>query len=525
MDRRTILAIALSIIVVVGYSAVMKRLYPQSPIAEQGEESAPPVGATTPSRGAKEAVPPTPAPAPTAAVGGTATPLVAPPAEREAGIELANDWVTLTFGRRTGGLLSARLKRQVDEEGQPLELVAEVARFHSGQVVAGDGQVVEVVEARPAGRALNVRLADGTTLSWSLEDDSYLVRLKVVAVAPIRLVGPTGFSHKILSTRYYGNRGFAYGTAEGDEKAPFKKLKADRYIDGPIPWLLSEDKYFLQGWIPSIPIPHAGLLVRAGEEPDYTALLNLTAGETRFRVYIGAKEMDALQAADPIFAKRIHFGWFRVVAEPMFYLLRFIHRIIGSWGVSIILVTVLIKLAFFKLTHNQQVSMKRMQALQPQMQEIRTKYKKDPQRMQREIMELYKRNKVNPMMGCLPMVVQIPVFLALYNVLLNAIELRHAPFLYLPDLAAPDALFGHVAGFAVGPLPLIMGVTMWLQQQMTPTTMDATQARMMKFLPIVFTLMFFNFPSGLVLYWAINNLLTIGQQIIANREVAAAEAG
>lgn len=523
MDRRTILAIALSIVVVVGYSAVMTRFYPQQ--QQPGVESEVPTAPAAPPTASGEAVASRSSSVPSLANGGVAGGLVAPPAEREAGIELANDWVTLTFGRRTGGLLSARLTRHVDEEGKPLELVAEVARFHSGQVVAGDGRVVEVVEARPAGRSLDLRLADGTTLHWSLEDDSYLVRLKVVAAAPIRLVGPTGFSHKILSTRYYGNQGFAYGTDKGQEKVPFEKLEADRYVDGPIPWLLTEDKYFLQGWIPSISIPHAGLLVRVGEESDYTALLNLTVGETNFRVYVGAKEMDALAAVDPIFAKRIHFGWFRVVAEPMFYLLRFIHRLIGSWGVSIILVTVLIKLAFFKLTHNQQVSMKRMQALQPQMQEIRTKHKKDPQRMQREIMELYKRNKVNPMMGCLPMVVQIPVFLALYNVLLNAIELRHAPFLYLHDLAAPDALFGHVAGFAVGPLPLIMGVTMWLQQQMTPTTMDATQARMMKFLPIVFTLMFFNFPSGLVLYWAINNLLTIGQQILANREVAAAEAG
>ncbi len=529
MDRRTILAIALSIVVVVGYSAVMKRFYPQTPVVEQGEEPTAPTGATAPGQGMEQPAAATPAPAPVsvpaAAPGGSATTVVAPSAEREAGIELANDWVTLTFGRRTGGLMSARLKRQVDEEGKPLELVAEVARFHSGQVVAGDGQVVKVVEAKVADHTLTLRLADQTTLHWTLPEHTYLARLAVEAPGPIRLVGPTGFSTKILATRYYGNRGFAYGGAEGDEKVPFKKLKGDRFVDGPIPWLLSEDKYFLQGWIPDAPLSRVAFLVRAGEEPDYTALLNLPAGKSSFRVYTGAKEMDALQAADPIFAKRIHFGWFRVVAEPMFYLLRFIHRILGSWGVSIILVTVLIKLAFFKLTHNQQVSMKRMQALQPQMQEIRTKYKKDPQRMQREIMALYKRNKVNPMMGCLPMVVQIPVFLALYNVLLNAIELRHAPFLYLHDLAAPDALFGHVAGFAVGPLPLIMGVTMWLQQQMTPTTMDATQARMMKFLPIVFTLMFFNFPSGLVLYWAINNLLTVGQQILANREVAATEAG
>jgi len=142
--------------------------------------------------------------------------------------------------------------------------------------------------------------------------------------------------------------------------------------------------------------------------------------------------------------------------------------------------------------------------------------------MQREIMELYKRHKVNPMMGCLPMVVQIPVFIALYNVLLNTIELRHAPFLYLPDLSGPDALFGHIAGFSVGPLPLVMGVSMWVQQQMTPTTMDPTQARMMKALPIVFTFMFLNFPSGLVLYWTVNNILTVAQQAIVNHQMKTA---
>jgi len=521
MDRRTVLAIVLSLAVVVGYSEVMKWFYPPTP---EGETEVAPSPVETGGGAPDKVAPSASGGESTLAAGGAVGAVVAPGAEREEGIDLANDWVTLSFGRRTGGLLSARLSHHVDEEGKPLELVAEVARFHSGQVVAGDGRVVEVAEAELVDHSLSLRLQDGTRLRWSLDDHSYLAHLEIEAAAPIRLVGPTGFSHKILDTRYYGNQGFAYRTATGEEEVGFKKLEGDRLVEGPIPWLVSEDKYFLQGWIPETPIARVGLLVRPGAEPDYTTLLSVAGGSSRLRVYVGAKEMDALTAADPIFAKRIHFGWFRVVAEPMFYLLRFIHRLIGSWGVSIILVTVLIKLAFFKLTHNQQVSMKRMQALQPEMQQLREKYKKDPQRMQREIMELYKRNKVNPMMGCLPMVVQIPVFLALYNVLLNAIELRHAPFLYLPDLAAADALFGHLAGFAVGPLPLIMGVTMWLQQQMTPTTMDPTQARMMKFLPIVFTLMFFNFPSGLVLYWAINNLLTIAQQILANRAVEASGA-
>ncbi|RMF86013.1 MAG: membrane protein insertase YidC [Nitrospirae bacterium] len=520
MDRRTLLAIALSILVVVAYSAIMSRLYPPAPPSQETAEAPPEAakgGPAEPSKGKGAA--PQAAPAPTAAAEAVA-PVVAP-SGREPTVVLKNDRVTLTFGRRTAGLVSARLARHTDEAGQPLELVAEVARLHSGQVVGADGHVVAVERLERGPQQVAFVLEDGTRLTWRLPPGNYLAELTVEAARPVRLVGPTGFSHRIERSRYYGNTGFAYGHGEKEERLPFKKLKADTTATGPVAWVVSEDKYFLQGWLPDHPFARVGFLVHPGAEADYTALLTLPAAKAHLRVYVGAKEFDALKAADPVLAGRIHFGWFRVVAEPMFHLLRFLHRLTGSWGVAIILVTLLVKGLFFRLSHKQQVSMKRMQALQPEMQALREKYKKDPQRMQREIMELYKRNKVNPMMGCLPMVVQIPVFLALYNVLLNAIDLRHASFLYLKDLSAPDALFGHVAGFAIGPLPLVMGVSMWLQQQMTPTTMDPTQARMMKFLPVVFTLMFLNFPSGLVLYWTVNNLLTIAQQVIANREVEA----
>jgi YidC/Oxa1 family membrane protein insertase len=172
--------------------------------------------------------------------------------------------------------------------------------------------------------------------------------------------------------------------------------------------------------------------------------------------------------------------------------------------------------------------MKKMQDIQPRMAEIREKYKKDPPKMQQEMMQLYKTHKVNPVGGCLPILLQIPVFFALYKILLIAIELRHAPFmLWIQDLSAPDTLFGHIpavipliGGFAIGPLPILMGATMVIQQKMTPTTLDPMQNRIMMMMPVVFTFLFLNFASGLVLYWLMNNIFSIAQQFYVNKKLA-----
>lgn len=167
--------------------------------------------------------------------------------------------------------------------------------------------------------------------------------------------------------------------------------------------------------------------------------------------------------------------------------------------------------------------MKAMQKLQPQMQKLRAKHGKDKTKLNQEMMALYKDNRVNPFGGCLPMLIQIPVFFALYKVLLEAIELRHAPFmLWITDLSAADTLISDALnlGFTLGPLPLIMGVTMFFQQKMTPTNMDPTQAKIMMFMPVFFTFIFLSFPSGLVVYWLVNNLLTIAQQYLINRKPA-----
>jgi YidC/Oxa1 family membrane protein insertase len=186
------------------------------------------------------------------------------------------------------------------------------------------------------------------------------------------------------------------------------------------------------------------------------------------------------------------------------------------------MVTVLFKAIFWPITQKGMKSMKNMQKLQPKMAKIKEKYKGDPTRMNQEVMSMYKTYKVNPLGGCLPMVLQIPVFFALYKVLLQSIELRHAPFiLWITDLSAPDRLWIGLDLPYVGGLPvltLLMGASMFLQQKMSPSTADPTQAKIMMFLPVVFTFMFLNFASGLVLYWFINNLLSILQQVIINRD-------
>ncbi len=210
------------------------------------------------------------------------------------------------------------------------------------------------------------------------------------------------------------------------------------------------------------------------------------------------------------------------IITPLRWVVDLLYSWVGSYGVAIILLTILIKLIFWPITQKGMKSMKNMQKLQPKIAKLRERFKDDPAKMNQEMMTLYKTYKVNPVGGCLPMLIQIPFFFALYRVLMAAIELRHAPFmLWINDLSAPDRLWigfdiPYLHGLPI--MTLLMGASMYLQQKMTPTTMDPTQARIMQFLPIVFTVMFINFASGLVLYWFVNNLLSILQQYLINRQ-------
>ena len=225
--------------------------------------------------------------------------------------------------------------------------------------------------------------------------------------------------------------------------------------------------------------------------------------------YLGPKESKILKNIHPKLTDAIEYGWFTFISKPLFKVLEWLHGLVGNWGWAIVLVTLLIKLILFPLSYKGMMSMQKLKDLAPQMKELKEKYGKDPQKMNAKMMEMYKKHGANPMGGCLPMLLQIPIFFALYRVFLNAVELQGAPWmLWITDLSLKDPLFI---------LPILMGTTMWYQQKITPNTMtDPMQQKIFQWLPVVMTIFFVTFPAGLVLYWLVNSLFTIAQQFVIN---------
>ena len=303
-------------------------------------------------------------------------------------------------------------------------------------------------------------------------------------------------------------------------------------------WIGITDKYWLVTLIPDQQKPVTARFIhskRAGDDRYQVDILGeaMTAQpgesiESKRRLFAGAKEVKLLDAyANKLdvqkFDLAVDFGWFYFLTKPFFYCIDFLHGIIGNFGIAILVFTVIVKALFFPLANQSYRSMSKMKQLQPQITVIRERCGDDKERMNKEIMELYKREKANPLSGCLPILIQIPVFFALYKVLFVTIEMRHAPFFgWIHDLSAPDPtslfnLFGvipwdppHV--LMIGVWPLLMGFTMWLQQKLNPTPPDPMQQKIFAVLPFLFTYMLASFPAGLVIYWAWNNLLSIAQQ-------------
>lgn len=302
------------------------------------------------------------------------------------------------------------------------------------------------------------------------------------------------------------------------------KLEGTKTYKGNLKWIAQEDKYFFASIVPLTGVKEA----KIWKEKDSAIMaFRGNANVNSFVLYAGPKEYDTLKTFNLGLEHIVDFGFFSIIALPLFWILKLFYKITHNYGWAIILLTIIIRIPFIPLINKSQKSMKKMQELQPKMAELREKYKKDPQRLQREMMDLYKKYKINPVGGCLPILLQIPVFFALYKILLIAIELRNAPFmLWIKDLSAPDTLFGHIpqwfpliGGFAFGPLPLLMGITMIIQQKMTPTSLDPTQNKIMMLMPVVFTFLFLNFASGLVLYWLVNNVFSIVQQFYVNKKL------
>jgi YidC/Oxa1 family membrane protein insertase len=276
-------------------------------------------------------------------------------------------------------------------------------------------------------------------------------------------------------------------------------------------WIAVIQHYFVAGWVPKA-AEEREFFMRKVAENLYSAgvilpVAAVAAGQTgRISVplYAGPQEQPRLEKVAPGFDLVVDYGWLTVIAAPIYWVLELIHRVVGNWGWAIILLTVLIKAIFFPLSAASYKSMAKMRVVTPKLMKIKEQHAADRNRMNQEMMELYRKEKINPLGGCLPILVQIPVFIALYWVLLGSVEMRHAPWLlWIEDLSAKDPYYV---------LPIIMGISMFVQTKLNPTPPDPIQAKVMLAMPVVFTFMFLWFPSGLVLYWVVNNILSIAQQ-------------
>lgn len=305
-------------------------------------------------------------------------------------------------------------------------------------------------------------------------------------------------------------------------KFSFEDMKEEPFkAQLPGGWVAMIQHYFLSAWIPNPDQTHnystrvtaSGFNIAGFTSPAVTVDPGKT-GSTGARFYAGPKDQYDLRDISPYLELSVDYGWLWWIAQPIFWLLTQIQSVVVNWGVAIILLTVVIKAAFFKLSAKSYQSMANMRRVQPKMADIREQFADDKQKQSQAMMELYKKEKINPMGGCLPILVQMPVFIALYWVLMEAVDLRHAPFfLWIHDLSVMDPYFV---------LPLMMGASMWFMQKLNPPPPDPMQAKIMQWMPVMFTFFFLWFPAGLVLYWVVNNLLSMAQQYVITKRIEAA---
>ncbi len=560
-NKRAILAIVLAFFILIGYQYLFV-----DPQTEQQQAVTEQVEQTTPEPVAKEAETqavapaPVPAPAPEATTAqeepqGYEVPSSLP-AQKGRDITVETSLYSAVISESGGGLKSFTLKNYMEttepdsgfKELVKTEAIRDLPLYFSWGVepsraqvplYTADKETIDAVSGQDQTLTMKTTMTSGLEFTRTLifEPENYLIKMSVEISNPTE-IALQGAPYLSLTNRPFSQQGQRYfftgPAAFIDGKLQEVKTgdleKGPKTLKGDITWAAYEGTYFMTGVIPE---ENEDLAAKFSADGDKVATV-LTGPEDviqaqghlqyNYLIYFGPKKISTLQEIGYDLERAINFGWFDKLARPALYLLNFFYGFFGNYGVAIILVTVLIKIIFWPIAQKGLKSMKNMQKIQPKMAKLKEKYKNDSTRLNQEMMGLYKTYKVNPLGGCLPMLLQIPVFFALYKVLLQAIELRHAPFmLWITDLSAPDRLWAGLNLPYLGGLPvltLLMGGSMFLQQRMTPTPADPTQAKIMMFLPVIFTFMFLNFASGLVLYWLVNNLLTIGQQYIINRQTA-----
>jgi YidC/Oxa1 family membrane protein insertase len=415
------------------------------------------------------------------------------------------------------------------------------SQLESAVFTADQAAETITVQGGPADLRFTFTAADGVRIekSYRFFPDSYLIDLNITIHngSDQAIQGPLKVGLRNLATLEEGAYGFQgpSGLINGGlEQVKVKKIAEQNKLEGKIRWVAIEGQYFMESLISKTPIEGAMVLAHNDKTIENRLVIGIDAispGSEKtiaYSIFLGPKSLSVLKAVNNELDRAIDFGWVEVIAKPCLYFMNFIYRYIPNYGIAIIILTIVTRLIFWPLAQKSYKSMNDMRRLQPLMQEIREKYKDDKARINQETMALYRTYKINPMGGCLPMLIQMPVFFALYRMLYQAIELRHAPFFgWMNDLSAPDRLF-HFAfkipfmnePYGIPVLTIIMGGTMLLQQKLSPQPGDPTQAKMMMLMPIVFTFIFINFPSGLVLYWLVSNLVSIAQQYYTQKKLA-----
>jgi YidC/Oxa1 family membrane protein insertase len=534
MEKRAFIAVALSLLILVVYQEWISRYYgtpPPAPnsVTKEADKSAP-------------SAPPTAPPIPQAE-----PPVTLPGGQQGKQIKIETDNYIALFTTQGARLKSFKLKHyrsSVDENSPPFEIVtsapgvplplgvrwqAKTSSDDADVIYSVQGGNLRLTDGSKGNLVFLGHTPDGTTItkSFTFSGSTYPIALDVSVktadgqplVPEILLTDKSDHSVPNPEAKF---EGFIALIDNKIKREPPAEANKGHDFTGDIAWAGFGHTYFFFALLPENGAQHKTWVHQTGAA--LTAAISGASGDGHYTLFIGPKDLDTLKSLGKQLERCIDFGLFgfgEFISVPLLYMLHFFHRVTSSYGIGIILLTLLIKLLMAPLTHKSYVSMKRMQRLQPQMEKLKERLSNDKEKLNKEIMELYRRNGVNPLGGCLPMVLQFPVFIGLYNALSTPIELRHAPFMWIKDLSKPDwqSLPFQFGGWHLGVpiLTILMGASMFLQQWMTPSAGDPNQRKMMMMMPLLFTFMFVSFPAGLTVYWLVNNVLTIGQQYWINR--------
>lgn len=544
-NQKFLLIIALGIILFLIFQAWQQEHQPapapeaKAP-AEQEVPEAPPPQASSPTATATPATPAPSAP-------------VSPP--RGTRIKVTTDVIEVVIDAAGGGLRELKLREypvSVDEPDNPFTLLTDDRKdmYMTQSGLIGSGREYPNHNTRYTADSQRYVMAAGqdelkVPLRWQGPDgvrytkvftfhrDSYLIEVDYL-VENSSATPWQGYLYRQFRRRYVPVTaswlrrlptylgGAIYTPEEKYEKISFDDMREEPLErDASGGWVAMIQHYFVGAWLPPNDARNrfyakalqANTYIIGLKQLDPTNVAPGGSAWLRAKIYAGPKLHERLKGLSPGMELTVDYGWLTLISAPLFWLLSFIHGWVGNWGWAIIVLTMMIKAVFFPLSAASYKSMAHMKRVQPKLQSLRERFGHDRQRMNQAMMELYKKEKINPLGGCLPIAIQIPVFIALYWVLLESVEMRQAPFIFwLRDLSSPDPYFV---------LPIIMGISMFLQQKLSPTQLDPMQRKIMSALPIVFTVFFLWFPAGLVLYWVTNNILSIAQQWQITRMITA----